>query len=46
MAAIFGGNVNTMWKYGTCSSSALRASSHSRACEPWHLGQCLLRQLQ
>jgi hypothetical protein len=27
-------------------SSALRASSHSRAWLPWHLGQCLLRQLQ
>jgi hypothetical protein len=44
MTAIFGGSVNTTWKYGTSNSSVLRASSHSRACEPWHFGQWRLRQ--
>jgi len=45
MTAIFGGSVNTTWKYGTSNSSVLRDSSHSRACEPWHFGQWRLRQV-
>jgi hypothetical protein len=45
MAAILSGSVNTTWKYGTGSSSASRAVSHSRAAALWHFGQCRLRQL-
>jgi hypothetical protein len=45
MAAIRPGNVNTTWKYGTSSSSDLRCFIHASACGPWHLGQCLLRQV-
>ena len=45
MSPIAAGSVNTMWKYGTGSSSASALSSHSRAAAPWHLGQCRLRQL-
>jgi hypothetical protein len=32
-------------QYGTSSSSDLRCFIHASACEPRHLGQCLLRQL-
>src|ERR1039457_1506448 len=45
MAAIRAGSVNTTWKYGTSSSSDLRCFIHSSACEPWHLGRCLLIEL-
>ena len=38
------GRVNTTWKYGTGSSSACRAASHSSRAAPWHFGQCRLRQ--
>ena len=38
------GRVNTTWKYGTGSSSACRAASHSARAAPWHFGQCRLRQ--
>jgi hypothetical protein len=38
------GSVNTTWKYGTGSSSACRAASHSAHADPWHFGQCRLRQ--
>ena len=44
ISATGAGSVKTTWKYGTGSSSACRAASHSaRAC-PWHFGQCRLRQ--
>jgi hypothetical protein len=45
MSAICAGKVNTWWKYGTGSSSASRAASHSRAAAPWHFGQWRFMQL-
>src|SRR5216683_1565579 len=38
MSAICAGSENTTWKYGTGSSSASRAASHSLAVAPWHFG--------
>jgi hypothetical protein len=42
--AIGAGIVKTTWKYGTGSSSDCRSANHWARANPWHFGQCRLRQ--
>src|SRR5258707_1987219 len=44
MQAMPAGRVNTTWRSGTGSRSAVRAARQSLAAVPWHFGQCRLRQ--
>ncbi len=37
-------HLKTTWKYGTGNSSECRSASHSAPANPWHFGQCRLRQ--